>query len=153
MPYINPNDLGITSPFKAEFASYLIKESVQKDVETIKVWQASHSNDAKNKRIPENLVGDDYEATAPNSNEVVKIGIIGGGIAGLYTALILQELKIDFDILEASDRVGGRLRTHYFTPRPEPPEISHDYYDVGAMRFPNTPIMVRYRPVSHGVSK
>ncbi|OJA18599.1 hypothetical protein AZE42_06573 [Rhizopogon vesiculosus] len=54
--------------------------------------------------------------------------IIGAGAAGLYTAMILKELGIPFDILEASDRVGGRMYTHRFS------EAPNDYYDVGAMR-------------------
>ena len=54
----------------------------------------------------------------------VKIGILGAGIAGLYAALIIEELnktirneedKIDYKILEKDDRVGGRLFTHHFT--------------------------------------
>ena len=32
--------------------------------------------------------------------------------------------------------------THYFTPRTDE-KPSHDYYDVGAMRFPMVPIMDR----------
>jgi len=39
--------------------------------------------------------------------------------------------------LEASNRVGGRLYTHHFS------NSIHDYYDVGAMRFPDSPIMER----------
>ena len=46
---------------------------------------------------------------------------------GLYIAMILDELKIpnlSYEILEGSDRVGGRVYTHYFSPE------KHDYYDV-----------------------
>ena len=48
---------------------------------------------------------------------------------GLYIAMILDYLKIEnlsYEILEASDRVGGRVYTHYFT------EKKHDYYDVSS---------------------
>ncbi|OAX37381.1 FAD/NAD(P)-binding domain-containing protein [Rhizopogon vinicolor AM-OR11-026] len=61
--------------------------------------------------------------------------IIGAGAAGLYTAMILKELGIPFDILEASERVGGRMYTHRFS------EAPNDYYDVGAMRWPDIPVM------------
>ncbi|KAJ3505079.1 hypothetical protein NMY22_g17706 [Coprinellus aureogranulatus] len=77
------------------------------------------------------------ETTAPKFNVksthegVVPVGIIGGGMSGLYTALILAWLKIPFQILEASDRVGGRCFTYNFEEGGE-----WDYYDVGAMRFP-----------------
>ncbi|KIP03625.1 hypothetical protein PHLGIDRAFT_77283 [Phlebiopsis gigantea 11061_1 CR5-6] len=70
----------------------------------------------------------------PRDREVV--GIIGGGIGGLYAAKLLQEAGVPYEILEATDHVGGRLYTHHFdTPN------KYDYYDVGAMRFPDTPIM------------
>ncbi|KZS88540.1 FAD/NAD(P)-binding domain-containing protein [Sistotremastrum niveocremeum HHB9708] len=70
------------------------------------------------------------------------VGIIGAGSAGLYTAMILQSLGIAYKILEASDRVGGRLFTYHF-PGSDQPEHKYDYYDVGAMRFPDTPFMKR----------
>ncbi|KAI6041672.1 hypothetical protein EDC04DRAFT_2601598 [Pisolithus marmoratus] len=60
-----------------------------------------------------------------------KVGILGAGVGGLYTALILDSLDIEFEILEASDRVGGRLSTHKF-----PGGRKYDYYDAGAMRYP-----------------
>jgi hypothetical protein len=65
------------------------------------------------------------------------VGIIGAGMAGLYTAMILKDLGISCEILEASDRPGGRIYTHKFDDRPG------NYYDVGAMRFPAIAIMKR----------
>ncbi|EIW78471.1 hypothetical protein CONPUDRAFT_156452 [Coniophora puteana RWD-64-598 SS2] len=59
------------------------------------------------------------------------IGILGAGVGGLYTALILDSLGIKYEILEASNRTGGRLYTHKFQGGGH-----YDYYDVGAMRFP-----------------
>ncbi|KAH7176966.1 hypothetical protein EDB81DRAFT_773830 [Dactylonectria macrodidyma] len=83
---------------------------------------------------------------------VVKFGVIGAGAAGLFTGLLLDylnrelELKgvplsFKYDILEAAgpDRVGGRLYTHNFSKQKD----THDYYDVGAMRFPDNPVMER----------
>ncbi|KAL8691863.1 MAG: hypothetical protein Q9218_003007 [Villophora microphyllina] len=78
-------------------------------------------------------------------DQTYKVGIVGAGCAGLFTGLIFDHLKavyglnVDFEILEASgnQRLGGRLYTHYFSDQP------HDYYDVGAMRFPASPIMKR----------
>lgn len=63
------------------------------------------------------------------------VGIVGAGMAGLYTGMILDSLKIRYHIIEASDRIGGRVYTHRFTDDPG------DYYDAGAMRFPDNPIM------------
>ncbi|RYP09077.1 hypothetical protein DL764_001498 [Monosporascus ibericus] len=69
-----------------------------------------------------------------------KVCIVGAGIAGLYIAMILDDLKIpnlEYDILEGSDRVGGRIYTYHFS------EARHDYYDIGAMRYPDIPTMRR----------
>lgn len=49
--------------------------------------------------------------------------------------MILDYLQIEnlsYEILEASDRVGGRVYTHYFSKpeKPGPKEKNHDYYDV-----------------------
>ena len=52
-----------------------------------------------------------------------KVGILGAGIGGLYTALILDSLDIPYEILEASGRAGGRLKTYYF-----PNGGTYDYY-------------------------
>lgn len=72
-----------------------------------------------------------------------KVGIIGAGVAGLFTALLFDWLNsnvtglgIDYDLIEAAgeDRLGGRLYTYKFS------DALHDYYDVGAMRFPNNEV-------------
>ncbi|KAA8645834.1 hypothetical protein EYZ11_011931 [Aspergillus tanneri] len=78
--------------------------------------------------------------STPELPEDFKVCIIGAGIAGLYIALILDKLQIphlSYKILEASDRVGGRVYTHNFS------RTAHDYYDIGAMRYPDIPIMRR----------
>lgn len=67
-----------------------------------------------------------------------RICIVGAGITGLFIAMILDSLKIpglEYDILEASDRTGGRIHSHYFSDAP------HDYYDCGAMRYPDIDMM------------
>lgn len=68
------------------------------------------------------------------------IGIIGAGASGLYAALILQSLGHEVEILEGSDRVGGRCFTYHFS------EDKYDYFDAGAMRFPKIEAM---KPVFH----
>jgi NAD(P)-binding Rossmann-like domain len=42
------------------------------------------------------------------------VAIIGVGVAGLRTAMLLQERGIPYKILEASERPGGRLFTYQF---------------------------------------
>ncbi|KIK68736.1 hypothetical protein GYMLUDRAFT_256401 [Collybiopsis luxurians FD-317 M1] len=92
---------------------------------------------------------------APTSIDLEKepVGILGAGSAGLYTALILDDLGIPFQIIEARDRVGGRLYTHTF---PNQTGAPYNYFDVGAMRFPQIKSMNRvfhlfnYPPLNQG---
>ena len=51
-----------------------------------------------------------YQVAAAN----LTVGIIGAGASGLYAGVLLQSLGIDYEILEANDRAGGRIYTHYF---------------------------------------
>jgi len=83
-----------------------------------------------------------------------KVAIVGAGAAGLFTGMILDHLNnldclkdkgfhVSYDIFEAADkdRVGGRLFTYNF--KAQDPQGPHDYYDVGAMRFPENKVMTR----------
>ncbi|KAI0296979.1 hypothetical protein B0F90DRAFT_1669642 [Multifurca ochricompacta] len=67
------------------------------------------------------------------SSSRLTIGIVGGGVAGLYAALLLQRAGHIVHIFEGSDRLGGRVHTHYFT------EEENQYYEAGAMRIPHSP--------------
>ncbi len=48
--------------------------------------------------------------------EDLLVGIVGAGAAGLYAAMILDDLGIKYEILEGSNsnRPGGRIYTHHF---------------------------------------
>ncbi|KAF5230562.1 hypothetical protein FANTH_13781 [Fusarium anthophilum] len=85
---------------------------------------------------------------------IIHVGIIGAGAAGLFAALVLDNLnsklemgenrapvKFTYEIHEAAgpERVGGRLYSYNFGGSDD----THDYYDVGAMRFPQNPVMQR----------
>ncbi|KAF4575442.1 hypothetical protein EYR40_004818 [Pleurotus pulmonarius] len=84
------------------------------------------------------------------------VGILGAGIGGLYAALILNSLNIKYEIIEATGRSGGRLYTHKFKKQDGSPGDEYDYYDVGAMRFPDNEVMRRlfhlfnYKPLNTG---
>jgi monoamine oxidase len=63
-----------------------------------------------------------------------KIGIVGGGMAGLLTSLLLDSVGIhDWHIIESSQRIGGRIRTKYLAgTTPD----QYQYQEMGPMRFP-----------------
>ncbi|KAI0320030.1 hypothetical protein OF83DRAFT_680713 [Amylostereum chailletii] len=62
----------------------------------------------------------------------LNIAIVGGGISGLYSALLLHREGHCVRIFEGTDRVGGRVYTHYFTTQDD------QYFEAGAMRIPNS---------------
>jgi len=63
---------------------------------------------------------------APN----VSIAIVGAGVSGLATALMLDSVGIhDWEIIEASGRVGGRYRTKFVGG-------TQEYAEMGPMRLP-----------------
>ena len=68
---------------------------------------------------------------SPGSMKGVKIGIIGGGLAGLTAAFELRKMGADITILEAEEeRIGGRVYTYYF-------DADRRYYaEFGPMRVP-----------------
>lgn len=69
----------------------------------------------------------------PGEFKGYKVGVIGGGLAGLATAFELRKLGFDITIFEALDnRIGGRVYTHYFN------QDKTLYGEFGAMRFPVT---------------
>ncbi|KAG8716210.1 hypothetical protein FRC09_015972 [Ceratobasidium sp. 395] len=77
-----------------------------------------------------------------------KIGIIGAGVSGLYAAMILDDLEVPYEILEANNRIGGRIYTHRFNGTDGENALvgdpaRYDYFDVGAMRYPDIPFMRR----------
>jgi monoamine oxidase len=58
--------------------------------------------------------------------------VIGAGMAGLVTASLLKEAGHRVTILEANDRIGGRVYTI------RPPFSYPLYFNAGAMRIPDT---------------
>ena len=70
----------------------------------------------------------------------LNVGIIGGGISGLYSALLLKEYVPDVKvkIFEATNKLGGRIYTHHFSSEP------YQYFEAGAMRIP---VVEGHKPV------
>ncbi|MBS4534608.1 FAD-dependent oxidoreductase [Clostridium sp. D2Q-14] len=66
----------------------------------------------------------------PGSFKNIKVGIIGGGLSGLASAVELRKLGYDITVFESSNRIGGRVYTHYFD------KDKSLYGELGAMRIP-----------------
>ena len=69
------------------------------------------------KSIPASLLASSYWATACQTENGINptdktVVVIGAGIAGLAAAKKLQEVGFKVSVLEAQDRVGGRVRTN-----------------------------------------
>ena len=78
-----------------------------------------------------------------NANEIPdRICVVGGGIAGLTAAYELARLAnkmsrpTKIDVLERSERFGGRILTHYFD--------DQNYAEFGPMRIPYYHELVRH---------
>ncbi|EFE37773.1 hypothetical protein TRV_07572 [Trichophyton verrucosum HKI 0517] len=62
----------------------------------------------------------------------VTVAIVGGGISGLATGLMLDSIGFhNWEIIEASDRVGGRFRTVFVGG-------TQEFAEMGPMRLPYT---------------
>lgn len=61
--------------------------------------------------------------TSTNTTDVV---VVGAGVSGLHAATVLERNNIDFVVLEARDRVGGRLLS---------PAVGDGRVDLGATWF------------------
>src|SRR5215831_4898756 len=68
----------------------------------------------------------------PRANQPKKVVIVGAGMAGLVAGYELQRAGHEVTVLEARERIGGRILTLR-----EP--FSHGLYaEAGAMRLPST---------------
>ncbi|NMM62501.1 NAD(P)-binding protein [Clostridium sp. P21] len=67
----------------------------------------------------------------PGEFKQIKVGIIGGGLAGMSAAFELRKLGFDITVFDAlEDRVGGRVYTYYFD------EDKKFYGELGPLRIP-----------------
>ncbi|KXG49518.1 Amine oxidase [Penicillium griseofulvum] len=75
-------------------------------------------------------VKSDGGVASKNSPKNTSIAIVGGGISGLATGLMLDSVGVhNWEIIEASGRVGGRFRTKYVAD-------TQEWAEMGPMRLP-----------------
>lgn len=48
---------------------------------------------------------------SPGNPNHAKVAIVGGGLSGLYAASLLAKKGIDYVLLEARQRLGGRIES------------------------------------------
>ncbi|XDG04391.1 hypothetical protein ABKA04_004006 [Annulohypoxylon sp. FPYF3050] len=64
-----------------------------------------------------------------------EVAIVGAGMSGLMTYLVLTQAGMtNVKIIEAAQRLGGRVHTEYLTGGP----FDYSYQEMGPMRFPET---------------
>lgn len=72
------------------------------------------------------------DVAAAKSKEVA---IVGAGMGGLMTYLVLSQAGLtNISIIEAGQRLGGRVHTEYLSGGP----FDYSYQEMGPMRFPTT---------------
>ena len=77
-------------------------------------------------------------STAVDSAKRTKVAIVGAGMAGLMTYLVLDQAGLtNVSIIEDSSRVGGRVHTQYMSGGP----FDHSYQELGAMRLPTAVVL------------
>ncbi|HEX2100667.1 MAG TPA: NAD(P)/FAD-dependent oxidoreductase [Candidatus Synoicihabitans sp.] len=72
------------------------------------------------------------EVTSPARTDVV---VIGAGVAGLAATRVLVEAGLRVVVLEARDRIGGRVLTHYPPGEAAPIELGAEFVHGGSEAF------------------
>lgn len=71
------------------------------------------------------------DTAPPGSLKGIRVGVIGGGLAGLSAAFELRKTGCDVTLYDAlTDRAGGRIYTYYFNDNP------NTFGEFGPMRIP-----------------
>lgn len=133
------------SDYRADFAKYLVHHDVLREIGQVDWNKLSNEFVRYGERSTDGLPKKNISTEPLARTADLTVAIVGGGISGLYTAWICQHLGISWHIYEANpERLGGRLYTYWFdeSSASEDP-VRHDYYDIGAMRYPYTPVMDR----------
>lgn len=88
-------------------------------------------------RLENRSIHPELTSNFSKESETPVVGIIGGGITGLYAGLMLQSIGVEFEVFEKSNRVGGRLKTWYSEDYNEDDKNKKGLYgEIGGMRLP-----------------
>lgn len=71
-----------------------------------------HALKNRGKQLLSGVKSNQGSHSTPNGAAPLKVGIIGAGLAGLTCGYHLSQHNIEFQLFEASDRVGGRIMTY-----------------------------------------
>ncbi|KAI1463958.1 flavin-containing amine oxidoreductase-domain containing protein [Daldinia caldariorum] len=75
-----------------------------------------------------------------------EVAIVGAGMSGLMTYLVLHQAGFtNLSIIEASQRLGGRVHTEYLSGGP----FDYSYQEMGPMRFPES---IEYSNVTYNIT-
>lgn len=66
----------------------------------------------------------------PGEFKGTRVAVLGGGVAGLSAAFELRKMGCDITLIEAEERLGGRVYTYYFD------EDKRLFGELGSMRIP-----------------
>jgi len=127
----------LRTSYRAFRARYLVQKAIARDKYSLAIPVAGDTKPPHDRSKAALIPGDYHDGN--ESVAAAPVCIVGAGVSGLYTAMILDSLGINYEILEASERYGGRCFTYKFSEA----EDYHDYFDVGAMRFPKISTMDR----------
>jgi len=81
------------------------------------------------------ILGEEPIARFPKITPPGSVAIIGAGPAGMVAAYELLRAGVVPVVFEATDRIGGRNRTRYFTDQGQPTNV---IAEMGAMRMPTS---------------
>src|ERR1043165_3091411 len=81
------------------------------------------ANTRRRRRSPARAIA----ATANGMTDETDILIIGAGAAGLAAARELSAANFNVIVLEARDRIGGRIHTHFYSQLPAPVELGAEF--------------------------
>ncbi|KAF4551415.1 Flavin containing amine oxidoreductase-like protein 5 [Elsinoe fawcettii] len=118
--------------FRAAYAKQALRENLIEKLDQI-------TEDRHVTELPARTLESRSKYGHDGPSKDIRICIVGAGAAGMGVAIMLSIAGYaNINILEASDRHGGRCYSYQFKLGNK---CDHNYYDVGAMRIPDIDTM------------